>query len=609
MYKGSCSKNLRILSFSLSFFLLTSCSSFPRPVQTTHETDNSMDFSKPENPEAYYHMIQAAMHENEGEDEEAEKEYKKALSYSPDSFFLNDQLVDISIRNGDLQGATGYVEKVLRLDPKHVEGLIDLGNAYTVSGNPEKGIELLHRALSNSPDEVNVYFGLATAYASLNQLDQAEQAIRKVISAEPDNAVGYFYLGRLLSERRMYDDAIKAFKTAIDLRPPFEAAQLNLGRTYEQKGDLDQARAVYQSLVDDTHSSSREALGALASVMVKQKSYDEALNLLENWAKKDPNNIDVRLRMGLIYTEQKSYGKAIQAVSWGIDRRPNDVKLRFYRAALYEENKEFDNAKEEYEHILKIDPANVDGRLRLASLYYYRLKQSEPAVSLAKEAMNLDPKRPEPYLVLGLIYYQMENYEKASETFQDGIREFPNQTELHFHLGATYDKLHLPDQMISEMKQVIQIDPRHANALNYLGYTYADKGVRLNEALDLIQRALKIKSNDGYYIDSLAWVYYRMGETQKALDELKKAISLVPDDPVIHEHLGEVYLNAQMMKEAREEWIRSLELDPNNDDLSKRFRSAGFGDPKTIDSIRRAVEKSQSASEKPLDRKSTDVSQ
>lgn len=130
--------------------------------------------------------------------------------------------------------------------------------------------------------------------------------------------------------------------------------------------------------------------------------------------------------------------------------------------------------------------------------------------------------------------------------------------DLHFHLGATYDKLNRFDDLIRQMEKTIQLDSNHANALNYLGYTYAEKGIHLNEAIDLINRALVIRPDDGYFVDSLGWAYYKKGKIQEALDALNRAVSLVPEDPVIHEHLGELYLKQNRLDLAKEAWARSL---------------------------------------------------
>ena len=110
------------------------------------------------------------------------------------------------------------------------------------------------------------------------------------------------------------------------------------------------------------------------------------------------------------------------------------------------------------------------------------------------------------------------------------------------------------------MRTVISLDPKHANALNYLGYTYADLRLNLDEAERLIKEALKYKPNDGYITDSLGWVYYKKGKFDIALKYLKKAIELVPDDPIMLEHLGDAYLKLDDKPNALKSYQKSLNI-------------------------------------------------
>ncbi|MBU4258236.1 MAG: tetratricopeptide repeat protein, partial [Proteobacteria bacterium] len=131
-------------------------------------------------------------------------------------------------------------------------------------------------------------------------------------------------------------------------------------------------------------------------------------------------------------------------------------------------------------------------------------------------------------------------------------------TELHFRLGVVYDKWNKKEASIESMKTVISLDPQNANALNYIGYTYAELGINLDEAERLIKEALKYMPDDGYITDSLGWVYYKKGLYKEALKFLKKAVNLVPDDPTILEHMGDTYLKINDKKKALMFYERSL---------------------------------------------------
>jgi Flp pilus assembly protein TadD len=114
------------------------------------------------------------------------------------------------------------------------------------------------------------------------------------------------------------------------------------------------------------------------------------------------------------------------------------------------------------------------------------------------------------------------------------------------------------DKMVASMEKAIEIDPKNAVALNYLGYTYADRNMKLKEAESLILRAVEIRPNDGYFLDSLAWVHYRQGDFKRAESELRQALTLVPDDPVVLEHLGDVLVSEGKAGEAASYFEKSI---------------------------------------------------
>jgi tetratricopeptide (TPR) repeat protein len=139
---------------------------------------------------------------------------------------------------------------------------------------------------------------------------------------------------------------------------------------------------------------------------------------------------------------------------------------------------------------------------------------------------------------------------------------------------VVYDKMGRKQDSINAMKTVVRIKPDNADALNYLGYTYADLGINLEEAENLIQNALKLKPEDGYITDSLGWVYFKRGQYNQALQYLMKAVGLVPDDPVILEHLGDVHRMLNNTPKALDYYRRSLEnSSKNKQSIEKKIKS------------------------------------
>jgi tetratricopeptide (TPR) repeat protein len=125
------------------------------------------------------------------------------------------------------------------------------------------------------------------------------------------------------------------------------------------------------------------------------------------------------------------------------------------------------------------------------------------------------------------------------------------------------------EKMIAQMNEVLRLEPNHADAMNYLGYSYADRGIHLDEALKLVLKAMSLKPNMGYITDSLGWVYFKLGQYEKASVELEKANQLTPNDPVITEHLADSYFHLRRTEKAIELYEKALKLDPKPDQIER----------------------------------------
>jgi Flp pilus assembly protein TadD len=151
---------------------------------------------------------------------------------------------------------------------------------------------------------------------------------------------------------------------------------------------------------------------------------------------------------------------------------------------------------------------------------------------------------------LSTFYEQEGHLEKAMDLLTKGLADVPENTSLLFRLGAIQDKAGQKEACIATMKKIIRIDPDDASALNYLGYTYADLGIHLDQAEALIKKALKIKPDDGYITDSMGWVYYKKKEYEKAVFYLEKAATLTEYESIIASHLADAYVKTGRLSKA-----------------------------------------------------------
>ncbi|HKN88196.1 MAG TPA: tetratricopeptide repeat protein [Nitrospiraceae bacterium] len=541
----------------------------------------------PKDSRAYYHFLlgyEAELNQDTGS---AIREYQLALRSDPASVYIKSRLAVLYFSLGDMAHAVETADQLAQAGSRDGQLHIVMAGIYAKAGQSEKALRMYDRAIELDRNQSEAYFSKGVLLVNLKRLDEAERAFEQGIERSKDSPIGYYYLGRIEIEAKQFGRAIQHLNQAIQINPHFEPAYMALAALYETQQDRTGAIAVYRKYLQVINPQSKEMRHHLIRLFLQDKAYHDALSELDTLLREDPDDLDAQLRMGLVYGELKEYPKAIAQLTKILSARPAELRIRDYLGLMYEELKEYDKAIEAYQANLKLQPTYVDGHLHLGFLYY-RLKQSTEAIPHLVEVVKQNPKQSDAYLLLGLTYLQSEQYASASQAFEEGIRYNPGNPDLLFNLGTAYDKLNRFDDVIRTLESALKLDPKHADTLNYLGYTYADRDMKIPEAVELTQRAVSLKPDNGYYVDSLAWALFKMGRLDDAKAEITKAATLVKDDPVIYEHLGEIYLKQNLRQEAKEAWLHSLELDPSNSKLIDRYKDRGFGDPTQEDRVREA---------------------
>lgn len=249
----------------------------------------------------------------------------------------------------------------------------------------------------------------------------------------------------------------------------------------------------------------------------------------------------VHLRLAAAYIKKDSFDKAVEELRLAIKFSPDSLEPHAILALIYSTQKKFDLAMQEYEIVLK-------------------------------KASELDPQNIQIYKSLGEIYFRQKKFDLAEKTYKLILGKSADDAEAHFFLGTTYEEQGKREEAIRELKEAVKNKPEYANALNSLGYLYAEAGINLDLAQGLIERALKIEPDNAAYIDSLGWVYFKKGIFDKAIEELERA-SLLLADPVIYDHLGDAYLKKRNVEKAKQNWRKSLELDANQEKVKEKLKN------------------------------------
>lgn len=569
--------------------VIMACAAAPHPQETAASVTSPAKQPAAPTPDssATYHFMMGYQAELAQDIETALKEYRAALKADPASREVKARLAGLYFGLGDLTNAVQYAEEVGEGTGQDAQLLTQMAGILASAGKPDRALRLLDLAIDRAPERGESYFPKGIILLNQKRLAEAEQAVKQGLKYASDSPIGYYYLGRISIEAGDAEQAFDSFNRAIAANPSFEPAYLAQASFHESRQEKDKAIAVLQKYLQHVNPNNKDIRQHLIQLYVATKDYAGGLAELEKMLEEVPGDLDVQLRMALIYGEKKEFSKAIDQLTSILKARPAELKVRDYLGYLYEEIKDFPKAIEAYQFNIQLDPTFSESHIHLGVLQY-RLKKFPEAITHLSEAVRFAPKQPEPHIVLGLAHLQTDQFEKASEAFEEGIRHNPKSADLHFNLGTAYDKLNRFEDVVRAMEMALSLDPHHADALNYLGYSYAERGIKIDQAVSLTRQAVALKPQNGYYVDSLGWAFYKSGLLAEALTEIKRAVALVGDDPVIYEHLGEIYMKQQKLSDAREAWLHSLELDPSNEKLLQRFREQGMGDPAQEDRIQQA---------------------
>ena len=528
----------------------------PRPAQTASEDES------PEPGCAYFYFLWGKSAENDRRYEEALQAYEKVLVCDPDTDYVIRDIAFLLIKMDRKKEAIEWLNNIVKRDPDDIENRLLLAKLYAGMADFDKAIATYNEILKINEDQQTLLM-LGSLYAHIKQYDKAQEYLERLLALNPDSYMGHYYLARLYRELHLYSKALASYEKALAInwssRLAYEVAELD-----EQQGRLEDAVALYRRIVEENESD-EAARSRLINVYLRMDKVEFALQQLQEMkdVATDPRMVDFTISRLLIAKER--YDEAITLLQSIIAADPDQQAARYLLALAYNQKGEERKAV----GLLKAIPSTADV-YEDAILLLVRITRSENdiggAIRILEDILaEAKPGKMSFYIVLASLYRENGQEEKGREIFDQAVTFFPDSDELLFEYGLYLEQSGDQAGAMEKMQQALKLEPRNAAALNYVGYTWADKGINLEQALKYIEQAVALEPEDGFIRDSLGWVYFRMGNIDQAIEELERAVELVDDDPVIHEHLGDVYRQAGNSAQARIHYEKALTLQKDND--------------------------------------------
>ncbi len=520
---------------------------------------------------AYEAFLKAERLGAQGEIDKAISALEKALAQDRKSPLILTRLAYAYTRKQDYVRAEQYARMALASDSEYRDALFLLGKLQTEQQKYPQAEATFRKLIALGP-ELNrestyeeLYITLAAMYVEWKKPESAVFVLQELLAQNPNNYIGYYYLGRVYSEMDQMKEALRAYEQSVEVNSTFSPGVKAMALIYEYEGNLAQAIKSFREALrmEPDNIDVRNHLGQL---LLESQKYDAALKEFEAVLEQDPHETNALLRTGLIYFRSGSYENAHESFSRLLERLPTFDQVRYYLAIVLEKLGKPTRAIDQLKDIESKSTVYIEARLALAYLYEIKKKPGRTETVLL-EGVSKKPEASRLRAALASVLVKSKRYEQAVAVLKDGLALSEKDETLWFSLGEIYDKMENLVLLEKCMRTVIEINADNASALNYLGYTFAEKGIRLDEAEQLIKRALEVKPEDGYINDSLGWLYFKRQRYEKAMKVLKKAMEKAPDEPVIMEHyadtlikLAETQNQKRYYREAKDIYERASEL-------------------------------------------------
>lgn len=507
---------------------------------------------------AISHFLASVIYERQGDQDRAAAELALVAQHDPDAVTPTLRMIRNHLRAQDYDQALAMCERAVQQAPDRPNLWIVLGEIYHHFQRYDDAMGAFKKAIELNPENMLGYGALVELQESTNDLVAAIDVYQRLIELNPELAGLHYQLGINLARIKDVAAARAAFNRALELNPNLLQARYTLGVLCLDAGDNEESAAHLQHYLrwrmDDIN-----AMEHLAGALTRIGRYDDAFNLFSAILAGDQVTPQHHIEtMCLLLLAGKPELAEKSAPPGGAPI------IGTFFTALARQDKE-----EPYLPLLEsLD--DIEGDLdaecneHLNALLYLFGKDTAGDWLLSRIARLREESGSRALgLIHARVFMSLERHGEAVQTLMPLLGSASHDPWIHYYLAICHEKLGHFENTEAHLEQYLQYNPDDAEALNFLGYLYAERGVKLDKAEAILQRALKLSPDNPYYLDSLGWVFYRQGRADEALDYIRRAIyGMDTDDAVLRDHLGDVYLLKGDIPRALSEWERARRLDP-----------------------------------------------
>lgn len=523
--------------------------------------------------------------------------FRPLLAASPDNHALAENALVAFLAAGDMRYAAQASEQVVQGDPENGLALLVLAVADIREGRFPQARARLEQGGRGPAADLTATLLRAWSYAGSEMGDDALNTVDR-LAGEPGFELFRLYQGGLIASfLNRQDEARERFAAALELQPRALSIVDAYARFAARDGRRDDALAAYDGFIDafqrhPVATANRAALAAGEALPRPVSSVNEgASEVLYALASIGGDGDDL---IALIY------------LNLALHLAPaHDMALMLLADHLRSVD-QYAAAVEAYDRVPRSSPLRRSADIEIGMLLE-QMDLKEEAVAHLEAILKRDPTDAEAAQALGSVQRMRRNFEAAVESYTVAINLLDEPTSsdwvLFFYRGASFERSGEWELAEADLKRALELIPEtnargRAEVLNYIGYSWIDQGINLEEGYAKIREAIELAPDSGHIIDSLGWAYFLQGRYEEAVEQLERAIGLLPNDPVINDHLGDAYWKVGRKLEARFQWERALANDPEPDDRDRIKRKLESG----LDAVEAAERKADSEAAKPAGR-------
>ncbi len=486
--------------------------------------------------------------------------------------------------------------KSVLADPSNEPLAIDVARRLIRKKESEKAVELLNKCAAQPGATGFVDALLGVAYLQANKPDAAIAASRKAVAKLPKSLLGYQNLAQIYLQTNRPKEALTALDEAAAQPSPDIAFLLDLGEAYRnyvtaRPREFETIKPKVTTVLEAATSlepKGQNLVFRLAELWSFAGEYKRAAELYVKLLERFPNQAILRNRIVELYLRANDLKAAQTQLDALVRDQPTNPLTHYFLGAIAVAQKDWDKAVECFTRTIQL---NEGAKEELEQVYYelaeVHLNRDDPEAAL--KLLETVRKKFKATFILefytALAHSRAKDYGASVKHFTAAEllakRDDPERltAAFFFQAGSAYERNKDFKQAENYFRQSLKLAPDFAEALNYLGYMWAERGENLTEAKTMIEKAHKQEPENAAFLDSMAWVLYKLNQPKEALDFQLKALKFQKEpDATLHDHLGDIYAALKETEKAREQWEKAIAIEPS-DAIQKKLKAAAPGKP------------------------------